>query len=234
MIITTTTTTTTILRWLGSAALGLALGAGVPACGGDGESDASGSSGPLECEHGMSYDCACPNGSMGTQLCAHDSSGLQGCVCGGDDAPPSSSTGSADGSASGASGTSDTPGSSGPDPSATDTAADGSTSAGTTATSAETGTTSAAPMAQINHPGDGEMRPAGVIIPFIGEASDTEDGVLTGASLVWVDSVEGEIGQGETFDAMLVTLGEHTITLTATDADGNVAEDSITLQIFMQ
>lgn len=229
----TTTTTTTILRRLGHAALGLALGAGVPACGDDGQSGASGSSGPLECEPGMSYDCGCPNGSMGTQQCASDSSGLQSCVCGGDDTPPSSSTGSADGSAS-ASGTSDTPGSSGPDLTASGTAADGSTSASTTATSTETSTNGTAPFAQINHPGDGDMRPAGVVIPFIGEASDIEDGVLTGASLVWVDSVEGEIGQGETFDSMLFTLGEHTITLTVTDADGNVAEDSITLQIFMQ
>lgn len=233
MITTTTTTTTTILRWLGPAALGLALGAGVPACGGDDEGDASGSSGPLECEPGMSYDCGCPNGS-GTQVCAQDSSGLQGCVCGGDDAPPSTMSDSADGSASGTVGTSDTPGSSGPDPSATDTATDGPTTTGTTATSEETSTSGGAPVAQINHPGDGDMRPAGVVIPFIGEASDTEDGVLTGASLVWVDSVEGEIGQGETFDAMLFTLGEHTITLTATDADGNVGEDTITLQIFMQ
>lgn len=229
----TTTTTTTILRLLGPAALGLLLGAGVPACGGDGESDASGSSGPLECEHGMSYDCACPDGSMGTQMCAHDSDGLQECMCGADDDAPQSSSGSADGSASGTSGTSDTPASSGPD-TATDTSADASATAGTTATSEETSTNGGAPMAQVNHPGDGEMRPAGVIIPFIGEASDAEDGVLTGASLVWVDSVEGEIGQGETFDAMLLVLGEHTITLTATDADGNVAEDSIVLQIFMQ
>jgi hypothetical protein len=229
----TRTTTTTILRLLGPAALGLVLGAGVPACGGDGESDASGSSGPLECEHGMSYDCACPDGTMGTQMCAHDSSGFDACMCGTDDDAPQSSSGSADGSATGTSGTSGPPATSGPE-TATDTSADTSATAGTTATSEETSTNGEAPTAQINHPGDDEMRPAGVIIPFIGEASDVEDGVLTGASLVWVDSVEGEIGQGETFDAMLLTLGEHTITLTATDADGNVGEDTITLQIFMQ
>lgn len=227
-----TRTTTTIRKLLGPSALGLVLGAGVPACGGDGESDASGSSGPLECEHGMSYDCACPDGSMGTQMCAHDSNGFEACMCGADDDAPQSSSGSADGSASGSSGTSDTPASSGPE-TATDTGADTSATAGTTATSEETSTNGEAPTAQVNHPGDGEMRPAGVVIPFIGEASDLQDGVLTGASLVWVDSVEGEIGQGESFDAMLLTLGEHTITLTATDADGNVGEDTIVLQIFM-
>lgn len=232
-----TTTTSTLLRhrsWHGlrlggPAALGLALGTGMPACGGDGQGDASGSSGPLECEHGMSYDCACPDGSMGTQLCAHDSSGFEPCACGGDATATTSS--SAEGSASGTSGTSDTPGSTGPAP-GTDTSADGSTSAGTSGTSEDSSTNGAAPVAQVNHPGDGEMRPAGVVIPFIGEATDLEDGLLTGASLVWVDSVEGEIGQGESFDIVLPTLGQHTITLTATDADGNIGEDSITITVF--
>jgi len=228
---TTSTTMTTLLRvlhGLGPAVLGFALGVGAPACGGDGEGDAGGSSGPLECEHGMSYECACPDGSMGTQLCSHDSSGLQDCVCGADDGASGTS-----GSAGTSSGTSEPPGSSGPEP-VTDTGVDASTSAGPTGTSEDTSTNGAAPTAQINHPGDGDQRPAGVIIPFIGEASDPEDGVLTGASLVWTDSIEGEIGQGETFDAMLPTLGDHTITLTATDADGNVGEDSITITVFEQ
>jgi hypothetical protein len=35
------------------------------------------------------------------------------------------------------------------------------------------------------------------------------------------------------FDAALMTLGEHTVTLTATDADGNIGEDSITFEIIM-
>lgn len=233
MITITTSTTSTLLRrclhLAGPAVLGLALGAGTPACGGDGESDASGSSGPLECEHGMPYACTCPDGSMSTQLCAHDSSGFEPCMCGGD--VTATTSGSADGSATGSAGTSDTPGSTGPAP-ATDTSADGSTSPGPTGTSEETSTNGAAPVAQINNPGDGEMRPAGVVIPFVGEATDLEDGLLTGASLVWVDSVEGEIGQGEGFDIVLPTLGQHTITLTATDADGNIGEDSITITVF--
>jgi hypothetical protein len=102
---------------------------------------------------------------------------------------------------------------------------------GTTAGSDETGPVGAPPTAQINHPSDAEERVVGVPIPFIGEASDPEDGVLAGASLVWIDSVEGEIGQGEQFDAALQTLGDHVVTLTATDADGNVGEASIMLVI---
>jgi chitinase len=70
-----------------------------------------------------------------------------------------------------------------------------------------------------------------VPIPFLGEATDPEDGALSGASMVWTDSIEGEIGQGEQFDAALLTLGDHVITLTATDADGNVGEATVSLVI---
>lgn len=212
-----------IARVLGPAALGLWLGAALPACTSDGEGDDSGgSSGALMCEHGTVSACACSDGSMGTQMCMHDGSGFQPCTCDGE-----SSSGGADGS----SGTSDASATSGSeDPSTSDAS---STSSGTdpTATSEETGPVGAPPTADINHPGDGEERVAGVPIPFIGSATDPEDGALAGASLVWVDDVDGEIGQGETFDAALMTLGAHVITLTATDADGNIGEDSVALTI---
>jgi hypothetical protein len=222
-----TMTMTTILRILGPATLGLALGAGVPACGSEGEGD--GGTDGMTCEHGTSSACTCTDGSMGTQLCSHDSSGFEPCMCGGDEGSGSSSgaSGSADSADSGS--TTD-PGTSSADPS-TDTGADGSTEMGTTAASDETGPVGAPPMAQITHPGDAEERPVDVPIPFIGEASDPEDGALVGASLVWTDSVEGEIGQGEQFDAALLTLGDHVVTLTATDADGNVGEASVMLVI---
>lgn len=86
------------------------------------------------------------------------------------------------------------------------------------------------PQAQISHPGDMETRPANVAIPFIGSATDAEDGTLQGASLVWMSDVTGEIGTGLTFDAPL-PAGTHVITLSATDSDGNVGTDSITLFI---
>ena len=82
----------------------------------------------------------------------------------------------------------------------------------------------------INHPGP-EDRQAGVPIPFIGVASDPEDGALSGMSMIWTDDLEGEIGQGEMFDAALNTLGEHTVTLTATDSDGNIGEATLTFEI---
>ncbi len=88
--------------------------------------------------------------------------------------------------------------------------------------------TGAPPTASIYHPGDGETRAAGVPVPFTGAASDAEDGTLSGAALVWASDIDGQIGTGESFEAALAA-GVHVITLTATDSDGNVAKDAITL-----
>lgn len=84
----------------------------------------------------------------------------------------------------------------------------------------------ATPQAQLSHPGSNETRPAASPVPFIGSATDAEDGALTGSSLVWISSIDGPIGTGETFD-MLLSPGTHTITLEATDSDGNVGSDTI-------
>jgi chitinase len=86
------------------------------------------------------------------------------------------------------------------------------------------------PQAQINHPGDMEMRPAGVPIPFVGVGTDPQDGTLSGASLVWTSDLSGQFGTGQMFDAPL-TVGTHIITLTVTDSDSNTGTDSITLYI---
>jgi chitinase len=75
-----------------------------------------------------------------------------------------------------------------------------------------------------------EMRPAGVPIPFVGVATDPEDGNLSGASLVWTSDLSGQFGTGENFNAPL-TVGTHIITLTVTDSDSNTGTDSVTLYI---
>ncbi len=104
----------------------------------------------------------------------------------------------------------------------------GSSTSSTTTTG--TGNPGSAPQAQINHPGDMETRPANMDIPFIGVATDAEDGDLSGAALVWTSDVSGDIGTGLTFNAPL-PAGTHVVTLTATDSDGNTGTDSITLFI---
>ena len=87
------------------------------------------------------------------------------------------------------------------------------------------------PVAQINHPGDGETRPVNVDIPFIGLANDPQDGMIPANKLVWTSDLQGQFGVGDNFNAPLTKVGMHTITLTATDIDGNDGTASIVLNI---
>ncbi len=114
--------------------------------------------------------------------------------------------------------------------------ADGGTgaAAGDTGSSGEGGSSGivgSAPVATINHPGDGEMRAVNASIPFIGVGTDAEDGALTGSALVWTSSLEGQIGTGEMFNKSLTQAGLQVITLTVTDSDGNQGTDSVTLDM---
>lgn len=74
--------------------LALALLCGCPASAEpgdtDGDTEAVEGTGPTACTPGTSLDCACSDGSMGTQTCAPDGGSYGECQCGSDDA---SSTG---------------------------------------------------------------------------------------------------------------------------------------------
>lgn len=82
----------------------------------------------------------------------------------------------------------------------------------------------------INSPVSGAIQQAANPVYLTGGAYDADDGVLTGTALEWSDSVQGSLGSGS---PLVVTLkpGSHTITLTATDSDGNAltATTQITL-----
>ena len=56
-------------------------------------------------------------------------------------------------------------------------------------------------------------------IAFSGGALDLEDGILSGVSLFWESSINGDLNTGESFSATL-SIGDHVITLTATDSEG--------------
>jgi hypothetical protein len=87
------------------------------------------------------------------------------------------------------------------------------------------------PVATINHPSEGETRSPNDPIPFVGVATDPQDGALSGSALVWTSSeLSAPIGTGLSFDAALPP-GTHVITLTATDSDSNTGTDTITLTI---
>ena len=68
-------------------------------------------------------------------------------------------------------------------------------------------------------------------IAFSGAGNDPENGTLSGASLVWTSSRDGQIGTGTSFTKTTLTAGTHTITLTAKDAQGATGTATRTITI---
>lgn len=66
-----------------------------------------------------------------------------------------------------------------------------------------------------------------------GSAQDKDDGQLAGDQLRWVSSLDGELGAGASLalDVSLLTEGEHTITLSATDSRGQTGSTTTTIQV---
>ena len=84
-----------------------------------------------------------------------------------------------------------------------------------------------APVAQITNPTDGSIYKFDDTIQFSGDATDNEDGDLSGISLVWSSDVDGQIGTGQLCSTDSLTPGAHQIRLTATDSEGSSGADSI-------
>jgi len=72
------------------------------------------------------------------------------------------------------------------------------------------------PGAAIWHPG-GETRKVNTSVPFVGRGRDPNCTPITGANLVWTDSLEGQIGTGESFNHTFTMIGMHTVTLAVKD-----------------
>lgn len=87
------------------------------------------------------------------------------------------------------------------------------------------------PVASISAPAIGASFVQGATITFTGAGSDAEDGALSGASLTWTSSRDGAIGTGASFTNSSLTVGSHTITLTAKDSKGATGTSSRSITI---
>lgn len=85
------------------------------------------------------------------------------------------------------------------------------------------------PTAAITIPSDGSTYTSVDSIIFSGTGYDTEDGALSGSSLVWKSNVDGQIGTGTSFTNSSLSVGTHTITLTVTDSGGLTGSDSVNI-----
>ena len=87
------------------------------------------------------------------------------------------------------------------------------------------------PTASINSPSDGVSFTAGHLITFSASATDPEDGDLSGSRLRWKSSVDGQIGTDTAFGLLTLSIGEHTITLKATDRQGAIGSDTVAITV---
>ncbi len=87
------------------------------------------------------------------------------------------------------------------------------------------------PAVAITAPSSGTTVDSGTSVAFSGTATDPEDGALTGARLSWRSSLDGVLGTGSPFSTAALSVGAHTITLTATDSGGRSASASIALTV---
>ena len=86
------------------------------------------------------------------------------------------------------------------------------------------------PEVSITSPIDGDSFDSGTSISFAGTASDAEDGDNT-ASLIWVSSINGQIGSGGNFTNTTLSDGNHTITVSVTDSGGATGSNQITITV---
>jgi len=87
------------------------------------------------------------------------------------------------------------------------------------------------PVSAINTPADNATYVQGDTINFSGTGTDAEDGTLTGNSLVWTSSIDGQVGTGQSVSTSTLATGTHTITLTVTDSSAVSGTTSVTVII---
>jgi PKD repeat protein len=86
-----------------------------------------------------------------------------------------------------------------------------------------------APTATISAPSQDTTVTQGDAVTFTGTGFDPEDGLLTGTSLQWESSLDGNIGSGVSFGKSDLSAGVHTIRLIATDSQA--AADTATVSV---
>jgi len=91
------------------------------------------------------------------------------------------------------------------------------------------------PNVTIESPVDGAQYPSGATVEFEGVATDPNGCGgpcgMTGNSVVWSSDVDGQLGIGTKFNKSDLSIGDHTITLSATDPGGATGTESVGITI---
>lgn len=83
------------------------------------------------------------------------------------------------------------------------------------------------PEAVIVFPPDASVFQKDEVVWLQGIGLDADDGSLAAEALVWESNADGVIGMGEDLPTTSLSVGDHEITLSATDADANVATATV-------
>jgi Tol biopolymer transport system component len=75
---------------------------------------------------------------------------------------------------------------------------------------------------------------AGQLVMLEAAAWDIDDGTLNGDAVTWTSSRDGALGTGASLPLYDLSVGSHTITMTARDSDDNTVTDSITISVSNQ
>ncbi len=78
----------------------------------------------------------------------------------------------------------------------------------------------------------GSLFRSGDLVWLEAAAWDVDDGTLDDGSVTWSSSRDGNLGAGASLPVYDLSVGTHTITMTAKDSDDNAATDSITVTVF--
>ncbi len=93
--------------------------------------------------------------------------------------------------------------------------------------------TNSIPIINITSPAENSTFSLGNYIMFNSQATDPEDGVLTGNSIHWYDN-GNNFANGTSAFTNSFAIGNHNVTATATDRNSNSASDSINISITVQ
>ncbi len=87
------------------------------------------------------------------------------------------------------------------------------------------------PSVTIDSPAPGSVHLQGAVLHVVGSAFDPQDGPIPDEDLAWNSSIDGAICTGSSCDVSSPSVGIHTITLTATDSDGNRGTATVSVAV---
>lgn len=87
------------------------------------------------------------------------------------------------------------------------------------------------PSVTISAPADGSSFVEGTEVTFSGSAVDPEDGSVPGSGLAWTSDRDGSLGTGPSVATSALSVGVHSVTLSATDSRGESGTESVQVTI---